>query len=187
MEKEIERCLEILKAGGTLLYPTDTIWGIGCDATNQAAVEKIFRLKQRTESKSMIILLDSVEKLAEYVSNIPLIARDLLMNVDKPLTIIYPEGKNLAANLIADDGSIAIRIVKNEFCSKLIAAFDKPIVSTSANISGDAPPASFHNIVEEIKLGVDYVVNDDFEEIHEQKPSRIIRLMQNGEFLIIRE
>ena len=135
----------------------------------------------------MIILLDSVEKLAEYVSNIPLIARDLLMNVDKPLTIIYPEGKNLAANLIADDGSIAIRIVKNEFCSRLIAAFEKPIVSTSANISGDAPPASFHNIAEEIKLGVDYVVNDDFEEIHEPKPSRIIRLMQNGEFLIIRE
>ncbi|MCX6306327.1 MAG: L-threonylcarbamoyladenylate synthase [Bacteroidetes bacterium] len=186
MEEAIKNCLEVLQRGGTILYPTDTIWGIGCDATNSGAVAKIYRLKQRMERKSLIILLDDPEKLRDYVSNIPEIAWDLLKNVDTPLTVIYPEAKNLAKNVIAVDGSVAIRIVKNEFCRKLIQAFGKPIVSTSANISGDNPPLSFRNIVHEIIQGVDHVVDESFDTVYELKPSRIIKLDSNGDFQIIR-
>jgi len=143
IELEIEQCLKVLRNGGTILYPTDTIWGIGCDATNSKAVNKIYRLKKRVESKSLIILLDTPEKIKNYVTQVPEIALDLLENIDRPLTIIYPGAKNLAKNVIAEDNSIAIRIVKNEFCRKLIHEFDKPIVSSSANISGEPSPLVF--------------------------------------------
>ena len=187
MEEELKKCLKILEQGGTILYPTDTIWGIGCDATNAGAVEKIYRLKRRMERKSLIILLDEAEKIRNYVFSIPEIAWDLLKSVDTPLTIIYPDAKNLAKNVIADDGSVAIRIVKNEFCSRLISLFGKPIVSTSANISGENPPVGFRTVAREIIDGVDYAVDESLEEIHELKPSRIIKLNQNGEFRIIRK
>ncbi len=186
MVNQIKNCVKVLEEGGIILYPTDTIWGIGCDATNAAAVSKVYRLKQRLERKSMIILLDKSEMLEKYVANIPEIAWDLLKKIDTPLTIIYPEAKNLAENVVAEDGSIAIRIVKNEFCTKLIQEFGKPVVSTSANISGENPPLTFRQISPEIISGVDYVVDESIDELHELKPSRIIKLEQNGEFRIIR-
>jgi L-threonylcarbamoyladenylate synthase len=187
MEEEITKCMTILRRGGTILYPTDTIWGVGCDATNPDAVQKIFLLKHRKEEKSLIILLDEPGKLRDYVSDIPEIAWDLLKSIDTPLTIIYQEAKNLAENVIADDGSVAIRIVKTEFCRRLIAGFGRPIVSSSANISGESAPLAFRNIVPEIVRGVDYAVDESLEQIHELKPSRIIKLNQNGEFSIIRK
>ncbi|MCK9219621.1 MAG: L-threonylcarbamoyladenylate synthase [Bacteroidales bacterium] len=187
MESEIRHCLKVLKAGGTLLYPTDTIWGIGCDATNFHAVEKVYRLKKRMESKSLIILLDDVAKLTDYVVDVPDIAWDLLKSVDSPLTIIYAQSKNLASNVVAKDQSIAIRIVKNEFCRLLIESFGKPIVSTSANISGERPPLGYKNIDEEIIKGVDYAVDPSIGVLQQIKPSRIIRLGNNGEFQIIRK
>jgi L-threonylcarbamoyladenylate synthase len=187
MEQQLNKCLTILHSGGTILYPTDTIWGIGCDATNPVAVEKIYQLKHRFERKSLIILLDDAERIEDYVACIPEIAWDLLKSIDSPLTIIYPEAKNLANNVIADDGSVAIRIVKNEFCLRLIKAFGKPIVSTSANISGDHPPVGFRTVAPAIINGVDYVVDESLEEIHELKPSRIIKLSLNGEFQVIRK
>src|SRR5271157_3173642 len=136
VKNEIKKCVEVLKKDGTILYPTDTIWGIGCDATSQKAVEKIYHLKKRVESKSLIILLADMKEISNYVETIPEIARDLMKNVDRPLTIIYPNAKNLAKNVIAEDNSIAIRIVKNEFCKNLIRTFGKPIISSSANYSG---------------------------------------------------
>jgi L-threonylcarbamoyladenylate synthase len=187
MQNQIEKCIKILRAGGTILYPTDTIWGVGCDATNEKAVEKVYLLKRRMESKSMIILLDSVIRLDDYVKVIPEIAWDLLESVDTPLTIIYPGAKNLAPNVIAEDGSIAIRVVRNEFCRLLIQTFGKPIISTSANVSGDNPPLVFKNISPLIRDNVDYVVPLYQDLIPQMKPSRIIKLSENGEFLIIRK
>ena len=187
MEEEIKKCVNILNSGGTILYPTDTIWGIGCDATNSAAVKKIYHLKQRIERKSLIILLSENSELKKYVARIPEIAWDLLKNVDTPLTIIYQEAKNLADNVVAEDGSVAIRIVKNDFCRKLIHSFGKPIVSTSANISGENPPMGFRNIVQGIIQGVDHVVDESYGLLQVLKPSRIIKLEQNGEFRIVRK
>ncbi|MCX6267184.1 MAG: L-threonylcarbamoyladenylate synthase [Bacteroidetes bacterium] len=186
MEEEIKKCIYILQTGGTILYPTDTIWGIGCDATNMVAVDKIYHLKRRMEQKSLIVLLDDAEKLSDYVAAIPEIAGDLIKKADTPLTIIYPEAKNLAKNVIAEDGSVAIRIVRTEFCRRLIHEFGKPIVSTSANISGKNPPLTFRNISDEIILGVDHVVEESMDQIYVLKPSRIIKLEQNGEFTVIR-
>jgi L-threonylcarbamoyladenylate synthase len=187
MEQELNKCLTILQNGGTILYPTDTIWGIGCDATNPGAVEKVYRLKQRMERKSLIILLDEAVRIRDYVAFIPEIAWDLLKSMDTPLTIIYPEAKNLAENVVAEDGSVAIRIVNNEFCRNLIRAFGKPIVSTSANISGENPPVGFRTVAMEIIKGVDYVVDESLDEIHALKASRIIKLNKNGEFQVIRK
>jgi L-threonylcarbamoyladenylate synthase len=140
MEKDIEKCYKVLRKGGIILYPTDTIWGIGCDATNHKAVQRIYDIKRRKETKSMIILLNDILKLEFYVEKVPAIAFDLINKYDNPLTIIFPNAKNIAKNVIADDGSIAIRIVKDEFCKWLLNLFNKPIVSTSANISGEETP-----------------------------------------------
>ena len=186
IEKEILLCIKVLAEGGTLLYPTDTIWGIGCDATNPMAVDKVYRLKRKIERKNLIILLDEAEKIGNYVSVVPDIGWDLLKSVDTPLTIIYPDAKNLAANVIADDGSIAIRVVGNDFCRSLIRKFGKPIVSTSANISGHPPPREFKDIDNEIIEGVDHVVDESLDQHHQVKASRIIKLFLNGEFRIIR-
>ncbi|HEY0668733.1 MAG TPA: L-threonylcarbamoyladenylate synthase [Sphingobacteriaceae bacterium] len=186
MKSEIEKALEVLKEGGVILYPTDTIWGIGCDATNPAAVEKIFKLKGRDAKKSLIILLDTENKLEGYVQDVPSIAYDLIEYAENPLTIIYSGAKNLAANVIHEDGSIGIRIVKHQFCQALIQRFRKPIVSTSANISGQPAPANFSEISDKISDGVDYVVNLEQDDTTPQKPSTIMKLAPDGQFTFIR-
>lgn len=184
---EIKQTIDILRNGGIILYPTDTIWGIGCDATNPEAVEKIYKLKQREDSKSMIVLVDKVGRIPSYVSEMPDLAWDLVELSDKPLTIIYPKAKNLASNLVATDGSIGIRVANHDFCSKLIGRYGKPIVSTSANISGKPFPKSFHDIDDAIKDKVDYIVSDEFDHPVSDKPSGIIMLGINGEIKVIRE
>jgi L-threonylcarbamoyladenylate synthase len=186
IKNEVKKCIEVLNKDGTILYPTDTIWGIGCDATSQEAVEKIYHLKKRVESKSLIILLSDIEEISDYVEIVPEIVKDLLKNVERPLTIIYPNAKNLAKNVIAEDNSIAIRIVKNEFCKHLIKTFGKPIISSSANVSGEPAPMVFKCIQKEIIDNVDYVVKLYQDVLQEVKPSRIIKLQENGEFKIIR-
>ncbi len=187
MIQTINQVISILKEGGVILYPTDTIWGIGCDATNPDAVAKIYKIKQREDSKSMLVLIDKVGRIPSYVSEMPDLAWDLVELADKPLTIIYPNAKNLAKNLIAPDGSIGIRVVNHEFCSKLIGRYGKPIVSTSANISGKPSPKSFYDIDAEIKDGVDYIVSEEFDHPLSDKPSGIIMLGINGEIKVIRE
>ena len=187
MLDEIEKTIEVLNNGGIVLYPTDTVWGIGCDATNIKATDRIYKLKKRKETKTMIVLVSDSEMLKEYVSNIPEIALDLINSFKQPTTIIYPEAKNIAKNLIGPDGSIAIRVVLDEFCNKLITRFGKPIVSTSANFSGESTPLLFSKIEEKIKESVDYVVNFDQDKIKQLKPSTILKLHNDGEFEIIRK
>lgn len=186
-EQEIQQSLSVLKSGGIILYPTDTIWGIGCDATNKEAVEKIYSLKRRTDSKSMILLVDEANRIMDYVKVVPEMAWDLIEYADSPLTIIYPGAMKLAPNVIADDQSVAIRVVRNEFCQRLIRLLRKPLVSTSANISGQNPPAGFKDIAAEIIAGVDYCVNQSIDQNRNLKPSQIIKLEVNGEFRIIRK
>ena len=186
-EEDIAQSIVVLKNGGTILYPTDTIWGIGCDATNPKAVEKVYALKQRAESKSLIILVDSFDKIASYVEKVPDVASDLVSSMETPLTIIYSAAINLAPNVIASDGTIAIRVVNEEFCRQLIARFGKPIVSSSANIAGDSAPLIFSSIGDEIVNNVDYVVNLKHDIFNQSKPSTIIRLLENGEFNIVRQ
>lgn len=186
MKAEIDKALEILKAGGIILYPTDTIWGLGCDATNAGAVEKIFKLKGREAKKSMIILLDSENKLQGYVQEVPDIAYDLIEYAENPLTIIYSGAKNLASNVVHEDGSIGIRVVKHPFCQQLIQRFRKPIVSTSANISGEPAPARFSDISSRISTGVDYTVNLEQDDLTPKQPSTIMKLAPDGQFTFIR-
>ena len=187
MEKEILKAFEVLKSGGIILYPTDTIWGIGCDATNEKATKRIYELKKRSDTKSMILLLDNEMKLQSYIREVPENAYDLIEYSEKPLTIIYDDAKNLAPNVIAEDGSVGIRITKDPFCKKLLERFRKPITSTSANISGQNPPGNFSEITEEIKSGVDYIVDLRQEEYSVNLPSTIIRLKTNGEIKFIRK
>lgn len=186
MNDDISKALEILKRGGLILYPTDTIWGIGCDATNAEAVAKIYTLKKRSQTKSMSVLLDTDNKLQSYVHEVPDLAYQLIEYAEKPLTIIYSGARNLAANLIAEDGSIGIRMVKHAFCEKLLQRFRKPIVSTSANISGEPTAATFDEISEEIKSGVDYVVEFEQEKSTPKEASTIIKLGIHGSFEFIR-
>lgn len=187
LKDEVNKAFEVLKSGGLILYPTDTIWGIGCDATNSEAVEKIFQLKGRAEDKSLIILLDNDNKLQSYVKEVPEIAYDLIEFTEHPLTIIYSGAKNLAPNAIAKDGSIGIRIVKHEFCERLIQRFRKPIISTSANISGKPSPTKFDDIDQEILNGVDYVVDWEQHIKTEKKTSVIMKLEPGGLFSFIRK
>ena len=175
-----------MQAGGIILYPTDTIWGIGCDATNEEAVRRVYELKRRIDNKAVLVLTDSSAKLNMYVSEVPDIAWDLIEVTDTPLTIIYSQAKNLASNLLGEDGSIGIRVTNEEFSRKLCERFRKPIVSTSANISGEPSPANFQEISEEIKKGVDYIVNYRQEDMSKAKPSHIIKLGNGGIFQIIR-
>ncbi len=186
MKEIIQETVKYLKEGKIILYPTDTIWGVGCDATNSRAVQKVYKLKQRDETKSLIILLDHIDKLPLYLKEVPQVAYDLINNIENPLTIIYQNAKGLAKNVIAKDKSIAIRIVKNDFCRELIKAFGKPIVSTSANLSDEPTPLFFNQISAEIKNSVDYVVDIDQHLINKVKPSTIIKLKVDGEFEIIR-
>ncbi len=187
MDEEIEKAVQALKEGKTMLYPTDTIWGIGCDATDRQAVEKVFALKKRPDSKSLIVLVSDESMLEEYVEEVPQIAYSLIEVNDKPMTIIYPKGKGLAENLLAEDGSVGIRIPKSDFCIRLIKRFRKPIVSTSANISGEKAPSRHAEISEEITNGADFCVNPAFEGTSSHKASSIIKLGLNGEIEIIRK
>ncbi len=185
--KDIENCLRVLKAGGIILYPTDTIWGIGCDATNAAAVAKIYALKQRDEKKSMIILVASENEIKHYSTAPSDKIKSLLATTNKPLTIIYPNAKKLSANLINEEGTIAIRVVKDEFCKILIDAFGKPIVSTSANISGEKSEAVFFDISNAIINGVDYVCEHKRKEETIALPSRIVKWTEQDELIVLRE
>lgn len=187
MEEDINKAVDILKKGGTILYPTDTIWGIGCDATSNKAVQKIIKLKQRGKDLSFIILVEKESRINEYVEEVPEILWDLLKSFDAPTTVIYPKAKNLAKNVAAQDGSIGIRLVKDDFCKKMIARFDKPIVSTSANFSGEISPVMFKEISEELKNTVDYVVKSHRPKLNKVKASTIIKLKPSGEFEIIRQ
>lgn len=187
LKEEINKALEVLKNGGLILYPTDTVWGIGCDATNTEAVAKVYALKKRKDSKSLITLLDTDNKLQSYVSEIPDVAYDLIEYAEKPLTIIYSGAKNLASNLVNADGSIGIRIPKHDFCQQLIQRFRKPIVSTSANISGEPTPRNFNEIDQEIIDGVDYVVDLEQTSSELKQPSTIMKLEADGKFVFIRK
>ena len=169
-----------MNEGGVILYPTDTIWGIGCDATNEEAVRRVYEIKQRSDSKAMLVLVDSPVKVDFYVQDVPEVAWDLIEVADKPLTIIYSGARNLAPNLIAEDGSVGIRVTNEEFSKRLCQQFRKAIVSTSANISGQPSPANYSEITEELKSMVDYVVGYRREEMGHPKPSSIIKLDKGG-------
>lgn len=187
IESEVKKASEIIKQGGIILYPTDTIWGIGCDATNYNAVERVFKIKNRKQSKSLVTLVADIDMLYQYVDLVPEIAINLIEVNDLPMTIIYPKAIELADNVIASDGSAAIRIPDNKFCKSLIYRCKKPIVSTSANISETTAPATFDEISKEIKEGVDYVVGQNCEEQKTtKKASQIIKVGSNGEIQIIR-
>lgn len=185
-EDDIKKAVEVMRNGGIILYPTDTIWGIGCDATNRDAVKKIYKLKQRNDHKAMICLVDSDSRLQRYVRNVPEVAWDLLELAEKPTTVILDNAVNLADNLIADDGSIAMRITREPFSKELCYRFQKPIVSTSANISGEPAAQNYRDINEEILNSVDYVCWSRRQEHKPHNPSSIIKLSENGEVKIIR-
>lgn len=185
--REVQAAEEELLMGNVILYPTDTVWGIGCDATDQKAVAKIFKIKERDESKAMIILVADEKMLSEYVEEVPASFSKLIKEQTKPTTYIFPKAKNLPKNLIGEDGTIAIRIVNDEFCHKLIRQIDHPIVSTSANLSGGKSPATFAEIDEELKKRVDHIVRLRQDETEAAKPSRIIKFTENGETETIRE
>ena len=183
---DIETCLRVLQNGGIILYPTDTIWGIGCDATNAEAVAKIYALKKRAEEKSMIVLLANEKEIIRYIAHPDFTIFDYLVNVKKPTTVIYEGAIGLAKNVINNDGTVAIRITKDEFCNHLIKRFKKPIVSTSANFSGSASPLVFPDISTEIKNGVDYTVQHRQDDLLATSPSAIIKWNKNGLPTIIR-
>lgn len=185
-EDDLKKSLETLRKGGIILYPTDTVWGLGCDATNHSAVEKIFTVKSRSESKSLIILVDSEGMLERYVKDIPPIVYEITGASDSPITIIYPEGKNLAPGVCSEDGSVGIRICRDEFCSELIRRFRKPLISTSANISGKPLPAHFDEIDDDIIRPADYVVKYRQKDRQKHSASPVIKVEKNGVIKIMR-
>lgn len=186
IDSEIIKAEEVLESGGIILYPTDTIWGIGCDATNQEAVQHIYTLKQREDSKSMLVLVNGVGMLKKYLSEVPPVALAFLAKTKKPTTIIYPGARNLAGNLVAEDGSIGIRITSDPFCNQLIESCGKPLVSTSANISGEPSPSVFSEIRSHILTQVDHVVGWRQDETEASLPSAIIKLEEDGQMTILR-
>jgi L-threonylcarbamoyladenylate synthase len=183
---DIEACLTVLESGGLILYPTDTIWGIGCDATNEEAVEKIFSLKKRIETKALIVLIADERSLLQYVASPHIEVFDYIAGVSKPTTIIYENAIGLASNLLAEDGSVGIRICADEFCKHLIKRFRKPIVSTSANVSGFPPPKVFSDIDIAVKQGVDYVVHYRQDDRTPVEPSAVVKCGKDGRFTILR-
>lgn len=186
MTQEIENALHVLKKGGLILYPTDTVWGIGCDATNAEAIDRIFKLKKRSDKKSMICLVSDFKMLNTYVEQVPEVAYDILKYAAKPTTIIYDDPIRVAENLIAEDNSLAIRVTKDVFCKKLIQKLRKPLVSTSANLSKSNTPKSYAEIDSIILNGVDYIVNLHHEK-KSGKPSAIIKLGNDGSVRVIRK
>ncbi|WP_440408395.1 L-threonylcarbamoyladenylate synthase [Prevotella sp.] len=185
-EDDIKKAVEVMKKGGVILYPTDTVWGIGCDATNADAVAKVYAIKHRDDSKALICLVDSDARIQRYVRNVPEVAWDLLELAEKPTTVILDNAVNLAPNLIAEDGSIAMRITRESFSKELCYRFQKPIVSTSANISGEPAAQNYCDISEELINAVDYVCWSRRQEHKPHTPSSIIKLAENGEVKIIR-
>jgi len=183
---EISNCIDVLKKGGLILYPTDTVWGIGCDATNKAAVNKVYSLKNRSSAKALICLVADDNMLEQYVDQVPDLAYDIMDLSVKPTTIIYDAPKGISLNLIADDNSLAIRVASDKFCKYLIKAFKKPLVSTSANIAGQPTPRSFTEIADDILKGVDYVVNLDRDK-EKNASSTIIKLSNDGVVKVIRK
>lgn len=186
-EADIKKCIEVMKRGGIILYPTDTIWGIGCDATNADAVKRIYELKRRTDNKAMLVLIDDENRLDRYINDVPEIAYQLIEVADKPLTIIYDDAKNLAPNIIGSDKSIGIRVTREEFSHELCRRFGRPVVSTSANVSGTASAHNFHEIQDEIKNGVDYIVNYRQDDNSKHNASSIIKLQKDGAITILRK
>ena len=187
IREEIRKACEVLQKGGMILYPTDTVWGIGCDATNEEAVKRVYEIKRRADSKAMLVLVDSDVKVDFYVKDVPEVAWDLIQYATKPLTVIYDDARNLAPSLIGEDGSVGIRVTSEEFSKQLCFRFRKAIVSTSANISGQPAPASFSEIQDEIKQAVDYIVGYRQDEPAGAKPSSILKLGKGGVIKIIRE
>ena len=186
-EEDIKRVVEVMRKGGVILYPTDTIWGIGCDATNEEAVRRVYEIKKRSDSKALICLVDSPDRVQRYVKEVPDVAWDLMDLADTPLTIIFDGAKNLASNLLAEDGSVGIRVTHEEFSRQLCYRFQKAIVSTSANISGEPSAACFDEISDEIKNAVDYIVENRRGEKKPGHSSSIIKLGVDGEIKIIRK
>ncbi len=187
MKKEVKKAIEVLKKGGIIIYPTDTVWGIGCDATNDKAVQKIFKLKKRLDHKSMIVLICKADNIETIVESVPTIAYDLMESWDKPLTIVYDNAKNLAKNLISSDKTIGVRVSKNTFNKTLIKELGHPIVSTSANYSGHATPVFFTEIDPLLLEAVDYVVDYQQENLTNVKPSTVIRIYEDGSFDVLRK
>lgn len=185
-KQDIEECLAVLKNGGLILYPTDTVWGIGCDAQNEKAVSKIYALKNRNEQKSMIILLADEKDILKYTDQQFPSVFDYIKGAHKPVTVIYSKAINLAPNLINADGSIGIRVVKDEFCKRLITAFGKPIVSTSSNISGYPAPGIFADIDIKIKDGVDYIVQHRQDDMEPASASTVVKINADGSYTMIR-
>ncbi|WP_435622988.1 L-threonylcarbamoyladenylate synthase [Flagellimonas sp.] len=186
MIQEINQCIEILKAGKLILYPTDTVWGIGCDATNEEAVKQIYSLKNRDDSKALVCLVAHQAMLERHVKQVPDVAYDIMDFATKPTTIVFDEPIGVAKNLVADDNTLAIRVASDVFCQRMIQKFGKPIVSTSANISGEPTPKDFQSISPKILKGVDYVVNLPLENTN-APPSSIIKLSNDGQVKVIRE
>ena len=186
MQEDIRKSLEILRNGGVILYPTDTVWGLGCDATNPDAVSKVYKVKKREDRKSMLVLVDHNGRINSYVDVVPDIAWEIIDAAVRPITLIYPGAKNLPKNLVAEDGSIGIRICQDEFCIELIRKFGRPIVSSSANISGEKAPSTYEDISEEIKSSADYIVEWRQDDQTKNPPSSIIKLGEGGLFKIIR-
>jgi L-threonylcarbamoyladenylate synthase len=186
MLEDIKEACRILHEGGIILYPTDTVWGVGCDATNPEAVRKVYEIKQRTDSKAMLILVDTPVKIDFYVKDVPQIAWDLIELADKPTTVIYSGARNVAPNLLAEDGSVGIRVTNEDFSKRLCQQFRKAIVSTSANIGGQPSPGNFSEISKEIKSHVDYIVAFRQDDTNRSKPSSIIKLDRGGVVKIIR-
>lgn len=186
MKEIIDEAVSILKAGGVILYPTDTVWGLGCDATNAEAVAKVFAIKRRSEAKSLVLLACDLDMVALHVKEIPSIAIDLVEVNDAPMTIVYPGAQGLAANVVAEDGSVGIRIPRHEFCEHLVRRLRRPLVSTSANVSGEPAPSSFSEIAPEILGAVDWVAPRKFEQGSTGRASQIIKLGLRGEVEIIR-
>ncbi len=186
MQKEIQRSLDCLNKGGVLLYPTDTVWGLGCDATNPEAIKKIYDIKMRPDSKSCIILVSNFLMLQQYVSEVPFKAVELMEEAIGPLTVIYPSARNLASNVIAEDGSVAIRIPNDEYCRQLISAFGKPIVSTSANVSGHKSSSLWNELSDYIKGAVDYATTWRRNDTKEAMPSSIVKINADNSITRIR-
>ncbi|HMM10573.1 MAG TPA: L-threonylcarbamoyladenylate synthase [Bacteroidales bacterium] len=185
-QEEIEKAASALRKGLVILYPTDTIWGLGCDATNRRAINRLLRIKRRTDSKSLITLIDDVVNLTKYVKEVPAVAYDLLQNSANPLSIIFPAGQNLARNAYGPDGSVCIRVTNSSFCKSLVQAFGRPIASTSANFAGESTPLYFGQISKELIKSTDHVVNLYQDVISTPKASTIIRIEKNGSFTIVR-
>ena len=185
--EDIRTAVQTMRQGGLILYPTDTIWGIGCDAANEEAVRRIFQLKRREDSKAMICLVDSANRMQRYLRQVPDVAWDLVEYADKPLTLILDGAVNLAPSLIAEDGSVGLRVTKENISHELCYRFERAVVSTSANISGEPSPACFDEISDEIKQGVDYIMRSRQNDTSKAKPSQIIKLGLDGRVQIIRK